>query len=130
MPSRNEAPGPAFRASAARLRKEGMRLAARIDKDVRALSKRTRADFTADVRKLETALRSRATDAIRDIEKRSERMIGTVEQQAAKAAQDVLKRLHGATQSDVATLMRRLEALEARVAALEGLSPDEGPATI
>ena len=106
-----------------------MRLATRIDKDVRALSKRTRADFTADVRKLESAFRDRATDAIRDIEKRSERMLGTVEKRAARVAQDVLKRLHGATQDDVAALVRRLKALEARVAALEGLSPGESSAS-
>jgi hypothetical protein len=107
-----------------RLRKEGERLAARIDRDVRALTKRTRAEITTDVRKLETTLRARATDAIRDIEKRTARVVGGVEKQAAKAAEDVLKRLHGATQSDVAALVRRMQDLEARVAGLEGLSPD------
>lgn len=119
-----------FRASAARLRKEGLRLAERIDKDVRALSKRTRADFTADVRKLESTLRGRASDAIRDIEKRSARMVTTVEKQATKAAQDVLKRLHGATESELTTLARRVSDLEARVATLEGLGPDESSSSI
>jgi hypothetical protein len=119
-----------FRTSAARLRKEGLRLAARIDKDVRALSKRTRADFTADVRKLESTLRGRASDAIRDIEQRSARMVTVVEKQARKAAHDVLKRLHGATENEVAALARRVRELEARVAALEGLGPDESSSSI
>jgi DNA anti-recombination protein RmuC len=116
-----------LRAGASRLRKEGERLAARIDRDVRTLTKRTRAELETDVRKLESSLRGRATDAIRDIEKRSTRILGSVEKQVAKAAEDVLKRLHGATQSDVAALVRRVQELEARVAALEGLSDGESP---
>jgi hypothetical protein len=116
-----------LRASAARLRKEGERLAARIDRDVRALTKRTRLEITTDVRKLEHALRLRATDAIRDIEKRSARVVGGVEKQVVKAGADVLKRLHGATQADVAALARRVKALEDRLAALEGLKEGEEP---
>lgn len=117
--------GTGFRASAEQLRKEGARLAARIDRDVRALTKRTRSELATDVRKLESALRARATDAIHDIETRSARVVGGVEKQVAKVAEDVLrKHLHGATQSDVAAVTRRLQALEARVAALEGLSEE------
>jgi polyhydroxyalkanoate synthesis regulator phasin len=59
---------------------------------------------------------------MRDIEKRSARVVGSVEKQVVKTAEDVLKRLHGATQGDVAALIRRVQELEARVAALEGLS--------
>ena len=114
-----------LRASAVRLRKEGERFAKRIDRDVRALTKRTRAELTTDVRKLQSTLRGRANDAIRDIEKRSAGIVGGVEKQVVKTAEDVLKRLHGATQSDVAALMRRVQELEARVAALEGLSEGE-----
>ncbi len=117
--------GTGIRASAARLRKEGERLAQRIDRDVRTLSKRTRAELTADVRKLESTLRGRATDAIRDLEKRSARVVGTVEKQVQKTAEDVLKRLHGATQTDVSALVRRVQELEARVSALEGLVEGE-----
>jgi len=122
--------GTGMRASAARLRKEGERLAARIDRDVRALTKRTRAELTTDVRKLESTLRARATDAVRDIEKRTARVIDGVEKQATKAAEDVLKRLHVATQSDVASLVRRVQELEARVAELEGLSADESSSSV
>jgi hypothetical protein len=129
MPSGNEAT-TGLRGSAVRLRKEGERLAARIDRDVRALTKRTRAELATDVRKLENTLRARATDAVRDIEKRTARLVGGVEKQAAKAAEDVLKRLHGATQSDVAALVRRVQELEARVAALEGLAPDESSSSV
>jgi DNA anti-recombination protein RmuC len=120
-------PVTGLRASAERLRKEGERLAARIDRDVRALTKRTRAELTTDVRKLQTTLRGRANDAIRDIEKRSARVVGGVEKQVVKTAEDVLKRLHGVTQSDVAALIRRVQQLEERVAALEGLSEGENP---
>ena len=129
MPSGNGAT-TGLRASAVRLRKEGERLAARIDRDVRALTKRTRAELATDVRKLEGTLRARATDAVRDIEKRTARVIGGVEKQAARAAEDVLKRLHGATQTDVAALVRRVQDLEARVAALEGLSEDESSSSM
>ncbi len=118
--------GTRVRASATRLRAEGERLAARIDREVRALSKRTRAELVTDVRKLESTLRGRATDALRDIEKRSTRIVDDVEKRMTKGAEDVLKRLHGATQSDVSALVRRMHDLEARVAALEGLSEGEG----
>jgi hypothetical protein len=101
-----------FRASAERLRKEGERLVERIDRDVRALAKKTRGEFAGDVRKLEAALRGRATDAIRDIEARSARV-------AAQTAETVLRRVHGATQSDLAAVLRRLQDIEARVATLE-----------
>jgi len=123
MPTGN-GPVTGLRASAQRLRKEGERLASRIDRDVRALTKRTRAELTIDVRKLQITLRGRANDAIRDIEKRGARVVGTVEKQVTKTAEDVLKRLHGATQSDMAALARRVQDLEARVAALEGLSEE------
>lgn len=113
-----------LRASAERLRKEGERLAARLDRDVRALTKRTRAELTTDVRNLQSTLRGRASDALLDIEKRSARVLGTVEKQVAKTAEEVLKRLHGATQSDIASLVKRVHDLETRVAALEGPSED------
>jgi hypothetical protein len=129
MPTGNGA-ATGIRASAARLRKEGERLAARIDKDVRALTKKTRAELATDVRKLEGTLRVRATDAIRDIEKRTTGVVGGVEKQVLKAVEDVLKRLHGATQSDVAVLVRRVQDLEARVAALEGLSEDDSSSSV
>lgn len=119
--------GTRVRAGATRIRAEGERLAARIDREARALTKRTRAELVSDVRKLESTLRGRATDAIRDIEKRSARVVDEVEKRVAKGAEDVLKRLHGATQSDVAALVRRVQELEARVAALEGLSEGENP---
>ena len=107
-----------LRASAERLRKEGERLAERIDRDVRALAKKSRAELASDVRKLEVALRGRATDALRDVETRSARI-------ATQTAETVIKRLHGATQSDVAALVRRLADVEARVAALEGVIAEE-----
>ena len=114
-----------LRASAVRLRKEGERFAKRIDRDVRALTKRTRAELTTDVRQLQSTLRGRANDAILDIEKRGARVVGSVEKQVAKTVEEVLKRFHGATQGDVAALVRRVQELESRVATLEGLSEGE-----
>jgi hypothetical protein len=114
-----------LRASAARLRKEGQRLAARIDREVRALAKRNRTEIAADMRKLQGTLRGRADGALRELEKRGARIVGNVEKQVAGTAEEMLKRLHGATQSDIAALARRVEDLEARVAALEGLSNEE-----
>jgi hypothetical protein len=114
-----------LRTGATRLRKEGERLAARIEREVRTLSRRNRSEIAADVRKLQATLRDRADGAVRDIEKKGARIVGAVEKQVARTAEDVLKRIHGATQGDVAGLMRRVEQLEARVAALEGLSEGE-----
>ena len=122
--TRAGAAGTGLRASAVRLRREGKRFAALIDREVRTLTKRTRAELATDVRQLETTLRTRATDAIRDIEKRSARVVGNVEKQMSAAAEDVLKRLHGATRSDVVELVQRIADLEARVAALEGVATD------
>jgi hypothetical protein len=117
-----------FRASAARLREEGRQLATRIDREVRALAKRTRADFAGDVRKLQTTIRGRADDAIRDIEKRSNRILSTVEKQVAKAGEEMLRRFRGATQGEVAELAKRVRDLEARLAALEGRSEEKASA--
>ena len=118
-----------LRGSAVRLRRESERLAARIDRDVRAFTKRTRAEITTDVRKLQGTIRSRADDAIREVEKRGARVVAGVEKQVAKTAEEVLKRLHAATQSEVAALMRRVQELETRVATLEGLS-EEGSVSV
>jgi len=109
--------GTGLRAGAERLRKEGERFAARIDKDVRAFTKRTRAELAADVRELETTLRGRLVDTLRAVEKRSARVVGRVDKRIAVAAEDVLKHLHAATRSDVAALARRVTALEANDAA-------------
>ena len=114
-----------FRASATRLRKEGERVAAQIDRDVRTLAKKTRAELATDVRKLDATLRAKATDTLRDIEKRTARLVADAEKRAVKAAEDVLKRLHGATQTDVAALARRIQELEHRVAELETLAEDQ-----
>ena len=52
------------------------------------------------------------------------------EKQATKAAEDVLKRLHGATRGDVAALVRHVQDLQGHVAALEGLSADESSSSV
>lgn len=128
--AKGNGPTAGFRASTVRLRKEGERLAARIDRDVRSLAKRTRSDFATDVRQLEGTLRAKASDAVRHIEQRTQRIVGGVEKRATRATEDVLKRLHAATRSEMTSLVRRVRDLEARVAALEGLAADESSSSV
>ena len=117
-------PIASLRDSAARLRREGERAVARIDKDVRSLAKRTRVEIQTDVRKLQTTVRERADEAIRDVEKRGARVLAAVEKEAAKTVEEVLKRLQAATRSDITAVMKRVRELEARVTELEGVSDE------
>lgn len=108
-----------LRDSGARLRKEGERVAARIDKDVRTLAKRTRAEIQADVKAIQKTVRTRADEVIRDVEKRGVRVLAAVEKQVAGTVEEVLKRLHVVTQGDAAAVAERMHDLEARVTELE-----------
>ena len=108
-----------LRDSAARLRKEGERVAARVDKEVRGLAKRTRAEIQADVKAIQTTVRKRADEVIRDVEKRGARVLAAVEEQVAGTVDEVLKRLQALTQGDAAAVTKRVHDLEARVAELE-----------
>jgi uncharacterized coiled-coil protein SlyX len=114
-----------LRATVSRVRKEGERLMARVDRDVRTLARRSRAEIAADVRKLQKTLRSRADGSIRDIESRATRVIGSVEKQVTKTVEELLKHVHGAIHEELATLGRRVRDLEARVAVLEGLTEED-----
>lgn len=114
-------PIASLRDSAVRLRKEGERLAAGIDKDVRSLAKHTRAEIQTDVRKLQTMVRERADEVIRDVEKRGARVLAAVEKQVAGTVDEVLKRLHAPTRRELAAVMKRVHELEARMTELEGV---------
>jgi uncharacterized protein involved in exopolysaccharide biosynthesis len=98
-----------------RLRREGERLASGLEKDVRRLAKRVRAEFVADVRGLRLDLGGRAATAVRT----GRDLVSTVERRVAELGEQLLKQLQAATSRQVAALERRVAELERRTAEIE-----------
>jgi polyhydroxyalkanoate synthesis regulator phasin len=86
------------------------------------LSTRSRRDtvngLLSDARKLQVDLRKRAEKAIRDIEARRTRILTTLEEQATRIVESVVKTLNVASADDLAELKKRMGDLERRLDAL------------
>ncbi len=109
-------------ASMKRMRTEGERLVGRIRRDAGALAARSRREtmngFLTDARRLQTELRKRAEQALRDIEASRARILSSIEEQAGRLVERVVKGLNVVTHEDVADIRARLAALERRLDAL------------
>src|SRR5580765_5919141 len=110
------------RASVRRMQYEGEKLVARLRRDARVLSTRSRRDtvngLLSDARKLQVDLRKRAEKAIRDIESRRSRILATLEEQATRVVESVVKTLNVATADELAELKKRMGDLERRLETL------------
>ncbi len=90
-----------LRVSVRRMQREGERLVGRIQRDTKALIKRSRAEVVNDVHAVQREVRRRADRTVRDFEAR------------------VVKQFHAATASRVARLEQRIAELERRMKAVE-----------
>jgi len=108
-----------------RLRREGARLASGLERDVKALAKRTRAEITAEARALQKTLGARAASAVGS----GRGAVESVERRLGRLGEDLLKQLHATTRQDFAVLERRVAELERREIALEERLADLLPGT-
>jgi polyhydroxyalkanoate synthesis regulator phasin len=110
------------RASVRRMQNEGEKLVARLRREARVLSTRSRRDtvngLLTDARKLQVDLRKRAEKAIRDIEARRTRILATLEEQVTRVVESVVKTLNVASADDLAEIKKRIGDLERRLDAL------------
>jgi len=107
------------RASVKRMQTEGEKLVGRIRKDAGALANRTRREtmgaILSDARKLQADLRKRAEHTLKELEARRDRILATIEEQAARIVERVIKGLNVVTQTDLDDLRTRLTDLERRI---------------
>ena len=104
----------------------------RLQKDAEALLRRTQKQATSLISKdqrravdrllgqatrLRDDLEKRAERATKDLEARAERFLATLEKEAAKRVEPLLRRLDLPSRHEVQTLARRLNQLESRLAA-------------
>jgi hypothetical protein len=108
-----------------RLRREGTRLAGGLERDLKALAKRTRAEITAEARDLQKRLGDRAATAVRT----GRGAVETVERRLTRLGEDLLKQLHAATRKEFAALERRVAQMERRAVELEERLGDLLPGT-
>jgi len=107
------------RASVKRMQTEGEKLVGRIRKDAGALANRTRREtmgaILSDARKLQADLRKRAEQTLKELEARRDRILATIEDQAARIVERVIKGLNVVPQTDLDELRTRLADLERHI---------------
>jgi polyhydroxyalkanoate synthesis regulator phasin len=104
------------RARVTQLREQGERIVGQLRKDARALV--VEGKVVEEARRLRTEARSRAEDAIKDLDTRRAKAIETVLEQLARLTDLAVKRFRLATHDEVADLGRRIADLEQQLAEL------------
>jgi len=108
-----------------RLRCEGGRLASGLERDVKALAKRARAEIVAEARALRKDMSARAAGAVGS----GRSAVESMERRLGRLGEDLLKQLHAATRQELGSLERRIAELERRNLELEERLGDMMPGT-
>ena len=108
-----------LRESMKRMQNEGERLVGRIRRDAGALAARGRREAVAgllsDAQRIQRDLRLRAEATVRVLEARRARITASLEAQASRLVERVVKRLNVLTQDEGEELRQRLTDLERRL---------------